>query len=128
MWLSRRKEPGKGDASALTGPVTLPGSKAGAWLGGERREVAVYAPGGYHWAPRLGEQLLVLKAGESGEEPCAVGVLVQGEKLSPGEILITTGRSSLRMDPKGNVALTGTFTVNGVAVGPPLEVKEKEEN
>lgn len=126
MWLSKRETPGKRDASALTGPVTLPGSKVAAWLGGERREVAVFSPGGYHWAPQLGEQLLVLKAGQSGEEPCAVGVLVQGEELSPGEILITTGKSAIRMDPEGNVALTGTLTVNGMVLGPRLEPEVKE--
>ena len=34
-------------ASALTGPVTVPGTMAGAYVEGERREMSVFAPGGY---------------------------------------------------------------------------------
>lgn len=118
MWLSKREEQEKkGPDHALTGPVTLAGNEVGAWLEGERRGVQVYAPGGYHWSPRIGDQVLVLKAGERGEQPCAVGV-AQSEGLSPGEILIETGKAAIRMTPNGNIALTGVFTVNGMVVGP----------
>ncbi len=118
MWLSKREEQEKkGPDHALTGPVTLAGNEVGAWLEGERRGVAVYAPGGYHWSPQVGDQVLVLKAGERGEQPCAVGVAQSGG-LSPGEILIEAGEASIRMTPDGNIALTGVFTVNGMMVGP----------
>lgn len=135
MWLSKREGHGKKEpAEALTGPVTLSGGELGAWLEGERRGMAVFSPGGYHWAPQVGEELLVLKAGESGEKPCAVGV-AQGEGLSPGEVVIQSGGASVclrpngelrlgteecavTLTPDGNVTLTGIFTVNGQVVGP----------
>ena len=114
MWLARngRREvntPGQ----ALTGPVTLPGDPAGAYLGGERRNVAVYAPGGYHWVPRQGDQILVLKAGDAGEELCAVGVPAGAMTLEPGEVLITAGGSAIKLEPGGRIKMTGTLTVNG---------------
>lgn len=125
MWLSKReghekKEP----ADALTGPVTLSEGELGAWLEGERRGVAVFTPGGYHWGPKVGDQILVLKAGENGEQPCAIGV-AESKSLSPGEILIETGDALLRITPGGSIAVTGTFTVNGTVVGPLPPPKEE---
>lgn len=143
MWLSRREGHGKKEpAEALTGPVTLTGREVGAWLEGERRGVAVFSPGGYHWAPRVGEEILVLKAGENGEQPCAVGV-AESERLSPGEILIQSGSAAIRLNPGGElqlstgrsiinmtaggkISLFGTFTVNGTVVGPLPEPEEGE--
>lgn len=100
----------------MTGPVTIPGGRVGAWLEAERREVAVYAPGGYHWAPASGDKILVLKAGERGEEPCAVGTAAEDAGLEPGEVLITTGKSAIRLGLDGKVEVTGTLTVNGAPV------------
>ena len=76
-------------ASALTGPVTVPGTMAGAYVEGERREMSVFAPGGYHWVPGLGDEVLVLKAGEQGERPCVVGCVM-------GEAGLTRGGADLR--------------------------------
>ncbi len=123
MFLSRRQRPPKTPAAALTGPVTLPGHRLGAWLEGERRDVAVYAPGGYCWAPQAGEEVLVLKAGESGEQPCAVGVPAAAEGLAPGQVLIHAGGCSIRLDPGGSVSVIGNLTVNGrnVVLEPPKE-------
>lgn len=116
MFLSRREGPVRPGAAALTGPVTLPGEGAGAWLEGERRDLTVYAPGGYHWVPALGDEVLVLKAGERGEKPCAVGVSAGGQGLAPGEVLITAGGASIKLGLDGKVAVTGSLTVNGVPV------------
>lgn len=124
MFLSKREWQRRGGGAALTGMVTLPGDRLGVWLEGERRGVAVYAPGGYHWAPGLGEEVLVLKSGESGEMPCAVGVPAAVEGLRPGEVLITAGEASIRLGLDGRVSITGTLTVNGTIVGP---VPEKED-
>lgn len=127
MFLSRRQRTPKAPAAALTGPVTLQGDPAGAWLEGERRGVAVYAPGGYCWVPQTGEEVLVLKAGESGEQPCAVGVPAEMEGLLPGQVFIHAGKCSILLDPEGTVSLTGTFKVNGEIVGPlPSPPKEDE--
>ena len=116
MFLSKRESQNKTKATALTGPVTLPGERAGAWLEGERRSVTVYAPGGYHWVPALGDEVLVLKAGERGESPCAVGVPAGGQGLYPGEVLITAGLASIKLGLDGQVAITGVLTVNGLPV------------
>lgn len=116
MFLSRREKAVKAGGTALTGPVTLPGEAAGAWLEGERRALTVYAPGGYHWVPALGDEVLVLKAGESGEKPCAVGVSAGGQGLLPGEVLISAGRAAIKLGLDGSVAVTGSLTVNGVPV------------
>lgn len=116
MFLARRQRREGPSGAALTGPVTLPGEQVGAWLEGERRGVEVYAPGGYHWAPRLGEQVLVLKAGESGEQPCAVGVRAGGRDLQPGEVLISAGAAAIKLGLDGTVNVTGLLKVNGVPV------------
>ncbi len=122
MFLARRQRGEKPAGAALTGPVTLPGERAGAWLEGERRGLEVYAPGGYHWAPRLGEQVLVLKAGESGEQPCAVGVWAGGQSLQPGEVLISAGAAAIKLGLDGTVDVTGRLQVNGV----PVALRETE--
>ena len=118
MFLSRREGTQRSRSVALTGPVTLPGETAGAWLEGERRGVTVYAPGGYHWAPALGDEVLVLKTGESGENPCALGVPAGGQGLEPGEVLISAGRAAIKLSPDGRVAVAGSLTVNGIQVAP----------
>jgi len=127
MWLARKEKKAGSRAGAFTGPVTVPGDPAGAWLEGERRGVAVYAPGGYHWVPGQGDEVLVLKAGESGEEPCAVGVPSGGTGLRPGEVLITAGKGSILMRTDGTVAVSGIFSVNGTVVGPLPKADEEDE-
>ena len=125
MFLSKRERQGKTGGTALTGPVTLPGERAGAWLEGERRALTVYSPGGYHWVPALGDEVLVLKAGERGESPCAVGVSAGGQGLRPGEVLITSGMTSIKLGLDGKVAINGMLTVNGLPVM--LQSVEEEE-
>lgn len=93
---------------------------------GERRGVTVCAPGGYHWAPELGDEVLVLKTGESGEKPCAVGVPV-AEEVRPGEVLITGKKCSILLGPEGCVTVTGRLIVNGQQVGPAPKEEEDEK-
>ena len=115
MWLAKQKGRAAPERAVL-GPVTLAGDPAGAYLEGERRGVAVYAPRGYHWAPQQGDEILVLKA---GERPCAVGVPCGDEALTllPGEVAITAGVSVIRLKPGGAIDITGTVRVNGEVVG-----------
>ena len=91
MFLARRGEDGRRGAAAMTGEVTVPG---GVWMEGERRGAAVYAPGGYHWVPARGERVLVLKAGESGEEPCVMGRVPEerGLRRRSGGLVRGSGR------------------------------------
>lgn len=128
MFLSKREWRQRGGGTALTGMVTLPGSPAGAWLEGERRGVAVYAPGGYHWVPGLGSEVLVLKAGENGEQPCAVGVPAGGRGLEPGEVLITGGGCSIKLGLDGRVEMSGTVNVTGglLVNGQPVQLVPEE--
>jgi len=120
MYLSRRERGRGGPAAALTGPVTVDGAELGALLEGERRGIRVYAPGGYHWAPARGREVLVLKAGGQGEVPCALGEPMDNAALGlgPGEVAIAAGDAMVRLSPGGTVSVTGTFTVNGTVVGP----------
>lgn len=129
MFLARREGQERQSSEALTGPVTLPGDPAGAYLEGERRGIAVYAPGGYHWVPDIGNEVLVLKTGQRGEKPCAIGVATGEEGLKPGEILIKCGKASIKLTEDKRVEIKGWLVVNGEMIGKPPEadkVKDKE--
>ena len=82
MWTSERngKQPVR-EAPAELGTVTLGGDPAGVSMGGERRWLQVFAPGGYCWRPTAGEKVLVLKAGSQGESPCILGKEQQLDEL-----------------------------------------------
>lgn len=125
--MSRRERMRGPEGQALVGPVTVAGDPAGAFLEGERRGLEVYAPGGYHWVPGLGDEVLALKAGQEGEKPCLLGVPSRGEGLRPGEVLIRAGKSTILLTPEGRVEIRGRVTVNGTQVGPLPEPEEGEE-
>ena len=116
MFMAKKERTGRAGGGALTGVVTVSGDPAGVWLEGERRGVAVYAPGGYQWVPGRGEEMLVLKAGVQGEKPCAVGVPSGSGDLAPGEVRIVAGKSSIRLGLDGVIDVTGTLKVNGRSV------------
>lgn len=129
MWTSeRRREAPVREAPAELGTVTLGGDPAGVSLGGERRWLTVYGPGGYCWRPGSGEKVLVLKAGAEGESPCVLGTVQKEAELNPGEVKLSGGGSSVllgqeelvlahegssvRLSPE-KIALTGPVWVNG---------------
>ena len=107
MWTSERnrnlqvREP-----AAEMGTITMGGDPAGVSLGGERRWLNVYGPGGYSWRPTAGDKVLVLKTGAEGESPCILGTAQEGEDLKPGEVRLTGLECSLRLG-QGQVELTG---------------------
>ena len=104
------EEPG-----AELGEVTLGGDPSGVVLGGERRSIPVYGPGGYAWRPSVGDQVLVLKAGAERESPCIVG-RVQGDlNLGPGETAVSGGDSAVYLKT-GQLDLRGNVTINGVGL------------
>lgn len=117
MWTSERSRrlPIR-EAEAELGLVTLGGDPAGVVLGGERRQVPVYSPGGYFWRPREGERVLVLKTGGEAEAPCVVGAVPEQTELQPGEVYVKGGSSAVRLG-EDCLELSGEVTVNGV----PLE-------
>ena len=121
MWIAeqgRRRPPAEG--TALVGRVTLPGDPAAVYLDGERRELPVYAPGGYVWRPTRDQQVLVLKTGAAGEAPCVAGTPCGEEReVAPGEVLIYSGGATVRLSggavtiSGGSVSLNGQVLVNG---------------
>ena len=119
MWLSKRDRQGQEPVrQARVGQVTLPGDPAAVWTGGERREVAVFGPGGYAWRPGAGDEVLVLKAGADGEQPWVAGQSCGWpEELQPGDVGIYAGQAAVVLKAGGTVDLRGSVTIDGV----PLE-------
>ena len=116
MWTSERNRnlPVR-EAAAELGTVTLGGDPAGVSLGGERRWLTVYTPGGYSWRPTSGDKVLVLKAGAEGESPCILGTVQDAEgdaPLGPGEVQIKGGESTIRLGQE-RLELSGQVFVNG---------------
>lgn len=110
MWMAKQHKREAEDWCPAVGRVTLSGAKPAVELDSERRELAVYAPGGYRWRPAVGEQVLVLKT-EDG--PCVTGMPVAGELL-PGEVEMTSkGGAAIKLDSMGRVALTGDTSLSG---------------
>ena len=98
MWTSeRRRGFPAGEAAAELGTVTLGGDPAGVSLGGERRWLTVYGPGGYSWRPTAGDKVLVLKAGAEGESPCILGTVQEGGELGPGEVRLAGGSCAVKL-------------------------------
>ncbi len=118
MWLSRRTEAGRRrEAAVQVGSVTLPGDPAGAVLDGERRDMPVYGPGGCVWRPAQGQEVLVVKAGTDGEQPCVAGVRCRADwNLAPGELLLYSGGASVYLSNSGVIAMSGDVRVNGKRV------------
>ena len=124
MWLSRQgRAAGSVQDHARLGEVTVSGNPAAVYLGGERRWVSLYAPGGYQWRPKAGDKVLVVKAGDHRELPCLVGKrpdwTAQEEELPPGSVRIHSGTGTVLLSEEGltlkgdEVALEGEITVNG---------------
>lgn len=116
MWTSERNRnlPVR-EAAAELGTVTLGGDPAGVSLGGERRWLAVYSPGGYSWRPTAGDKVLVLKAGAEGESPCVLGTVQEPEgdaPLRPGEVRLKGGGSAIHLGQE-RLELSGQLYLNG---------------
>lgn len=113
MWTSERNrtQPVR-EVPAELGTVTLGGDPAGVSMGGERRWLQVFTPGGYCWRPTVGDKVLVLKAGSQGETPCILGTQQQMEELGPGEVRLNGGESSVYLG-KDKLELKGRLLING---------------
>lgn len=113
MWTAERnRNLRSGEPAAELGAVTLGGDPAGVSLGGERRWINVYSPGGYSWRPTAGDKVLVLKAGAEGEAPCLLAMAQEDRELKPGEVRLRGGESSVflgqdRLDLEGELYLNG---------------------
>lgn len=107
MWTSERNRSlSVKEAAAEVGTVTLGGDPAGVSLGGERRWINVYGPGGYSWRPTSGDKVMILKAGAEGESPCILGRTQDAEGLKPGEVRLTGVECSLHLG-QGQMEMNG---------------------
>lgn len=116
MWLSKRNtELPAGEATAEDGVVTLEGERLAVYAQGERRGLPVYGPGGLCWRPAVGDQVLVLKLGQEGEQCCVAGARqAMPEGLQPGELLFRAGGGAeIWLKNDGTVELTGDVRING---------------
>lgn len=105
------------------GVTTIAGDRVGVITRGEVRDLPVYGPGGYLWAPGNGEDVLVVRGGPGGEEQCVAGMKPADPPVSvqPGEVCIFGPKGNaiyLRQDGSveirgGEVAIYGNLRVNG---------------
>lgn len=110
MWISeQRTKKTAGEPAAEWGAVTLAGPAA-VYLGGERRKVAVCCPGGFAWRPKVGDEVLVLKAGPEGEQPYILG-LTRMEEVEPGQVRVGSRECGVLCGE--TLELTGEVRVNG---------------
>lgn len=121
MWLSNPKQQPAAEEPGEIGQVTVGGNPAGVYLAGERRNVPIFAPGGYHWRPAPGDAVLVMKAGAE-RAPCLVGKeeTDQRVRLKPGEILLSAHPSAgILLGTDGSIRLFGVIFHNGAVVSAP---------
>ena len=112
MWTSERRLERRAEESAALGQVTLGGDPAGVFLGGERRWLPVYSPGGYCWRPGAGDRVLVVQAGDGRESRCITGRRQAEKELEPEEVRISGGTGGVRLY-SGGTDLTGEVSING---------------
>lgn len=123
MWMAKgNRQELLGEPPAELGQVTLSGDQVGVALAGERRNVVLCLPGGYHWRPSRGETVLVVKSGPESA-PCVVGA--PGGETAGGEVWLSVSPAAeVRLGEDGTIRLTGpveitgSLTVNGQEVGP----------
>lgn len=117
MWLGKPETRQEGKQTAQVGWVTLGGDPAGVYLDGERRSLPVYSPGGYCWRPTSDQQVLVVKAGADGEEPCLIGATQEVSNLGEGEIVIRSAKGAeIWFKSDGSLDLVGNVLINGVSL------------
>lgn len=98
MWLSEQQKRPARTGEGQTGVVTMAGENLTVRLDSEVRCPELYGPAGYHWTPRAGDRVLVIKG--EGETPCVVGVKQGGE---PETVTLRAGS----LDLQGSVLING---------------------
>lgn len=113
MWISERisKAAAAEAENVSLGRVTIGGSSAGVLTDGEARGVAVVSPGGYVWAPAVGQSVLVMK---SGGESFILGQTGTEQVEEAGEVYIkSNGGAAVRLKNTGEIVLEGTVEIKG---------------
>lgn len=123
MWLSKRGGiAGERHGIAGMGKVTIGGKAPAVQTEGELRRTTILSPAGYYCAPRAGDEVMVLQAGDLGEDACLVGLKQNCPfDLKPGEIAIGTPESYIHIAPDGitlcgKVYVSGTLDVKGTVL------------
>lgn len=120
MFLATRKKDYQNTHQSQVGTTTLGGNPAGVYLFGERRNLYVVSPKGYSWTPSQGDNVLVIKSGEQGEQGYIAGV-PSTQALPSGTIQIAneSGTTSITLDKDGNLYLVGNVYANGTLLSQP---------
>ena len=121
MWLSKKlavnQRLEQEGAAADMGVTTISGGTASVMTRGEQRDLAVFAPGGVLWQPRVGDTVLVIRGGAGGLEHCVAAAeptVKPPEGMSPGELyLYSSGGASVYLKGDGSVAVTGPVEIAG---------------
>ena len=113
MFMAKQKRREE-EPTAELGAVTISGSPWAVALAGERRETILCSPGGYHWMPRRGDTILVMKSGAE-QMPCAVGTAEElDSSLEPGEVWISAAEGTgIHLKTDGSIELVGQVSING---------------
>lgn len=106
MWLSRQQKRPNQAGEGWVGQVTIGGEQVAVQLDSERRGLEVYGPGGYRWAPRAEQKVLVIQG--RGEIPCVAGV--RQDQAAPERVKVEAdGGGALELEGE-NATLSGTRT------------------
>lgn len=123
MWISEklRRRTGPGTTAEL-GETTTGGKSAAVIAAGESRDLVRITPGGYHWLPKSGQNVLLVSCVQGERALCGVAEEF-GVGLEPGEVYITSDGGAfihLKNDGSlclgGRVGVEGTLAVNGIPV------------
>ncbi|MBQ8851082.1 MAG: hypothetical protein IJZ66_01375 [Oscillibacter sp.] len=69
------------------------------------------------WLPRRGQGILIVKAGDLGEELCCAGAEMEiPEEMEEGELFLQSGGASIFLKNDGRILLEGQVFVNGEAI------------
>ena len=110
MWLSKRiMLPETAEDPATLGTVSIGGNAAAVVTDGEKRNARVISPGGYCWQPSAGQSVLIVKANEA----YVPGVLQEPDGLAPGEVLIFSDSTQIRLQNDGNIRISGEVWISG---------------
>ena len=119
MWMSRRGGiAGEHRGAAGMGQVTIGGERPAVRTEGEVRRATVLGPAWFYWTPEAGADVMVLQAGDLGEEACVAGQRQSAPpvELAPGEAVIGTADSYIHIGP-GGITLGGEIQRYGHLVG-----------
>lgn len=126
MWIGKQMaettRPREDSTAVDLGVTTIGGTSVAAETRGEDRDLPVYGPGGYFWQPKVGDQVLVIKGGVSGDEQCVAGTAQVGAPatMGPGDIYLSSGSASIYLHVDGRIDIEGDLYINGTKYKPCL--------